>query len=101
MEFAQPRAQGGAVGDHAGEAGAGEAGDGVARLDCVGELGPQRGERRLALDPIDDRAGGAGGERLVVVEGQVLLRLFQLTDPNGAVVQLVEWVTPTADASGA
>ncbi|MFI5528179.1 VOC family protein [Kitasatospora sp. NPDC051853] len=26
-------------------------------------------------------------------------RLFQLTDPNGVVVQLVEWVTPTADAA--
>ncbi|MFJ7987881.1 VOC family protein [Streptomyces sp. NPDC096351] len=27
-------------------------------------------------------------------------RLFQLTDPNGVVVQLVEWVTPSADPNG-
>ncbi|MFJ8298753.1 VOC family protein [Streptomyces sp. NPDC094447] len=27
-------------------------------------------------------------------------RLFQLTDPNGVVVQLVEWVAPSADPNG-
>ncbi|MFC9795309.1 hypothetical protein [Streptomyces sp. NPDC057695] len=49
--------------------------------------------RRAAtrLGPIDDRAGEGGGERLVVVEGQVFLRLFPLTDPSGVIaVQLVE-----------
>ncbi|MEU3693714.1 VOC family protein [Streptomyces narbonensis] len=28
-------------------------------------------------------------------------RLFQLTDPNGVVIQLVEWVTPSGDEAGA